>query len=98
MQHLFEEKHRGSCKTKKRNQEADEAKLLSSAFRGSAAGCFRFFIFWLLFFRAAPTAYRGSQARGPIGATAASLCHSHSYWGSKPHLLPAPRFPAMSDP
>ena len=27
-------------------------------------------------FRAAPAAYGGSQARGRIGATAASLCHS----------------------
>ena len=29
-------------------------------------------------FRAVPTAYGGSQARGPIGAVAASLHHSHS--------------------
>ena len=34
------------------------------------------FVFWL--FRAAPAAYGGSQARGPIRATAASLRHSHS--------------------
>ena len=31
-----------------------------------------------LLFKAAPMAYGGSQARGPIGATAASLHHSHS--------------------
>ena len=30
------------------------------------------------FFRAPPATYGGSQARGPIGATAASLHHSHS--------------------
>ena len=30
-------------------------------------------------FRATPTAYGGSQARGWIGAAAASLCHSHSH-------------------
>ena len=31
--------------------------------------------------RAAPTAYGGSQARGQIGAVAASLHHSHSNVG-----------------
>ena len=36
------------------------------------------FVFVFLLFRAAPLAYESSQARGPIGATAASLCHSHS--------------------
>ena len=36
--------------------------------------CFCF----VLFVRATPTAYRGSQARGRIGAAAASLHHSHS--------------------
>ena len=30
------------------------------------------------FFRNAPAAYRGSQARGLIGAAAAGLQHSHS--------------------
>ena len=44
---------------------------------------FFFFLFfnWLFdfaFFRATPTAYGGSQARGPFGATAAGLYHSHS--------------------
>ena len=34
--------------------------------------CFLFFVF-LSFFRAAPAAYGGSQARGPIGAVAAGL-------------------------
>ena len=33
-------------------------------------------------FRAAPAAYGGSQARGPIRATAAGLHHSHSNVGS----------------
>ena len=37
-----------------------------------------FFFFFGFFFRAAPMAYGGSQARGQIGATAASLHHSHS--------------------
>ena len=35
------------------------------------------FIYLFLLFRAAPMAYRGSQARGRIGATAAGLHHSN---------------------
>ena len=38
------------------------------------------------YFRAAFEAYGGSQARGPIGAVAASLYHSHSDAGSEPCL------------
>ena len=36
-----------------------------------------YFIFIFLLFRAAPTAYGSSQARGQIAATAAGLCQSH---------------------
>ena len=36
-------------------------------------------------FRAAPVAYGGSQARGPVGAAAAGLHHSHSNAGSLTH-------------
>ena len=39
--------------------------------------------FFLCFFRATPVAYRGSQAKGQIWATAASLCHSHGNVRSK---------------
>ena len=35
---------------------------------------------------AAPMAYGGPQARGRIGAVAASLRHSHINSGSEPHL------------
>ena len=45
-----------------------------------------YFILLLLFFclfRAEPTAYAGSQARGQIGAAAAGLHHSHSNARSK---------------
>ena len=42
-----------------------------------------------LLFRAAPAAYGGSQARGPIEATAVSLYHSHTK--SEPHLQPTPQ-------
>ena len=51
-----------------------------------------------LFFRAAPTPYGGSQARGRIRATAAGLYYSHSNAGSKPRLEPTPRFTATLDP
>ena len=47
----------------------------------------KIFIILLLLFRAAPKAYGGSQARGSIGATAATLHHSHSNTGSAPDTL-----------
>ena len=46
-----------------------------------------FFVF-LLFLWAAPAAYGGSQARGPIGAVATGLHQSHSNAGSEPRLQP----------
>ena len=55
---------------------------------------------WVSFLlsRAAPEAYGGSQARGPIGARAASLRHSHSHVGSELHLRPTPQLMATPDP
>ena len=47
---------------------------------------------------AAPAAYGGSQARGPIGAVAAGLHHSHSNAESEPHLQPTPQLMATPDP
>ena len=44
------------------------------------------FLYLFSLFRATPVAYGGSQARGPVGATAAGLHHSHSNTGSKLHL------------
>ena len=44
------------------------------------------FFFFSLPFRAAPTAYGGSQAKGQIEATTAGICHSHSNAGSEPCL------------
>ena len=59
---------------------------------------FFFFFFGLFaFFRAAPVAHRGSQARGPIGAIATSLRQSHSNAGSEPRLQPTPQLRAMLD-
>ena len=43
---------------------------------------------------AAPAAYGGSQARGPIGAAATGLRQSHSNAGSEPCLQPTPQLTA----
>ena len=40
--------------------------------------------------------YGGSQAMGPIGATATALRHSNA--GSEPPLRPTPQLMAMPDP
>ena len=53
--------------------------------------------FFFFLFRAAPTAYGSSQARGPIGAAAAGLCHSHSHPRSEPCLRPTPQLTAPPD-
>ena len=57
-----------------------------------------FFVVVFCLFRAAPSAYGGSQARGPIGAVAIGLHHSHSNTGSEPHLRPIPQLTATADP
>ena len=55
-----------------------------------------FFVFCLFAFsRAASAAHGDSQARGPIGAVATSLRHSHSNVGPKPCLQ---QLTAMPDP
>ena len=59
---------------------------------------FIYFFGSFVFFRAAPAAYGGSQARGRIGAVAASLRHSHSNARSKPRLRPTSQLTAMPDP
>ena len=59
-------------------------------------GVFLFVCFYL--FRAAPTAYGGSQARGQIRAVAAGLQHSRSNLGSEPRLRPTPQLSATPDP
>ena len=61
---------------------------------------FLFYFFFGLFAIswAAPPAYESSQARGRIGAIAASLGQSHSNTGSEPHLQPTPQLTAMLDP
>ena len=54
---------------------------------------FFFFLFLFLLFRVACEASGSFQARGQIGAAAASLCHSNM--GSEPCLRPTPKLRAM---
>ena len=55
------------------------------------------FLSCLFFLRAAPKAYGSSQARGQIGAAAASLHHSHSNARSKPHPQPMPQLTTIAE-
>ena len=59
---------------------------------------FFFFLVFSAFSRATPAACGDSQARGPIGAVAAGLHHSHSNIGPEPHLRPTPQLTATPDP
>ena len=58
------------------------------------------FIYFRLFAfsGATPMAHGGFQARGPIGAVAASLCQSHGNVESEPCLQPTPQLTATPDP
>ena len=65
----------------------------------SEQGLFIYLFIYLL--RATLAAYRCSQARGQMGATALGLCHSHSNMGSKPclhHLQFTPQLTVTPDP
>ena len=55
-----------------------------------------FFFIIVFIFRAAPSAYGGSQARGPIGAAVASLHPTYSNMGSELCLRPIPQLIARS--
>ena len=57
-----------------------------------------FVCFCFLLFRATPEVYGDSQARGPIGSTAAGLRQSHSNARSDPGLRPTPQLTATPDP
>ena len=59
--------------------------------------CFGFFLSFFAISWAAPAAYGGSQARGGIGAVAASLHQSHSNARSEPRLQPIPQLTATPD-
>ena len=56
-----------------------------------------FFFFPLNLFWSAPEAYRDSPARGPIGAIATGLHHSHSSTGSEQCLKPTPQLTTTLD-
>ena len=73
---------------------------LLSSFKKPNLGFFFFLnpFFVCVFSRAAPTTYGGPQARGPIGAVATGLHHSHSHTRSEPHLRPTPQLTATPDP
>ena len=63
--------------------------MISSKMKLSLEGISTFiFLSFFAISWAAATAYGGSQARGQIGAVAASLRQSHSNAGSEPHLQP----------
>ena len=57
---------------------------------------FNFYFLSFVFFRAAPMAYGGSQARGAIGAVAAGLRHSNAR--SELCLRPTPQLMGTPDP
>ena len=52
------------------------------------------FFFFLGLFRATPTAYGSSQARGGVRAVAAALHHNHNTTRSKLNLQPTPQLTA----
>ena len=58
----------------------------------------KFLLFIILLFRATSAASGSFQARGQIGAVAASLYHSHSKAGFEPCLRPTLQLTAMPDP
>ena len=59
--------------------------------------CVFLFLFLFFLFGATPAAYGSSQARGQIGAAAASLRHIHSNTRSKLCLPPIPQLMATLD-
>ena len=59
---------------------------------------FLFFCFVCGLFRAISSAYGSSQARGQLGAVAASLHDSHSSARSEPRLQPTPQLTETLDP
>ena len=77
-------------KTKKQNQQTNN--IINGSYH------FLSFFFFFGLYRAIPTAYGDSQARGLIGAVSTSICQSHSNMGSELHLQPTPQVTAMLDP
>ena len=65
---------------------------------GTPPSLILFLLSFLPFVEPLPTAYGGSQARGPVRAVAAGLCQSLSNVGSEPRMQPTPQLKAMPDP
>ena len=77
----------------------DENKWIAFFLKVYSSRLFILFYFILFYyFRATPTVYGSSQARGPIGAVVASLHHNHNDKGSEPNLQTTPQPMAMPDP
>ena len=75
--------------------QLQQCQILNLLHHSGSSGFHLFISFFIFIFsRAAPVAYGGSQARGPIGATAAGLHHSHSHAGSELRLRPTPQLRA----
>ena len=74
--------------------------IIAMGFFSSALSLSLFFFFFFFFwsFRATPVPYGSFQTRGRIGATVASLHHSHSNARSKSHLQPIPQLTPTPDP
>ena len=73
--------------------------ILNLNYKSSIGFCPVFlFVSFCFLFRAAPTAYDSSQARGQIGDTDANLHHSLSNAISGPYLCYTPLLTAMPDP
>ena len=80
-------------------QMANEYEILNiKYYRNSGWKDSSLFKIFFCLFRVEPVAYGRSQARGQIGAAAASLRQSHSNVGSEPRLQPTPQLMATSDP
>ena len=88
-----------------KQQTGEDLEFLTEGVRIPVSKLGRLFLnFWGFFLfvcfllsRAAFVAYVSSQARGPIGATAASLSDSQSNTGSKLCLQPTPQFTVAWD-
>ena len=71
--------------TGEKTESQSRGKCCPSQGLGTQAVCLFIYLFiYFNLFRAAPAAYRGSQARGQIGTVAAGLHYSHA--GSEPQL------------